>query len=75
MARADPYADIDFDDVTEATGLAIDEIKCLKVWCSSGGCINPIPFPSWIFRHIAKIYIDPEQFQCLLPHFSSSGSS
>ena len=31
MARADPYADIDFDDVTEATGLAIDEIKCLKV--------------------------------------------
>merc|ERR1712002_1456007 len=29
--KADPYADIDFDDVTEATGLAIDEIKCLKV--------------------------------------------
>jgi hypothetical protein len=31
MARADPYADIDFDEVTEATGLAVDEIKCLKV--------------------------------------------
>ncbi len=31
MARPDPYADIDFDEVTEATGLAIDEIKCLKV--------------------------------------------
>ena len=31
MARADPYADIDFDEVTEATGLAADEIKCLKV--------------------------------------------
>jgi len=29
--KADPYADIDFDEVTEATGLAIDEIKCLKV--------------------------------------------
>merc|ERR1712002_587916 len=29
--KADPYADIDFDDVTEATGLANDEIKCLKV--------------------------------------------
>merc|ERR1712107_228196 len=31
MARPDPYADIDFDEVTEATGLAHDEIKCLKV--------------------------------------------
>jgi calmodulin len=29
--RPDPYGDIDFDEVTEATGLAIDEIKCLKV--------------------------------------------
>merc|ERR1712212_1150067 len=29
--KADPYADIDFDDVTEATGLAVDEIECLKV--------------------------------------------
>merc|ERR1711973_696422 len=29
--KADPYADIDFDDVTEATGLAMDEIKSLKV--------------------------------------------
>jgi len=29
--KADPYADVDFDEVTEATGLAIDEIKCLKV--------------------------------------------
>ena len=32
MAKPDPYGDIDFDEVTEATGLAIDEIKCLKVW-------------------------------------------
>merc|ERR1711860_427091 len=31
MPGADPYGDIDFDEVTEATGLAIDEIKCLKV--------------------------------------------
>ena len=27
----DPYADIDFDEVNEQTGLAVDEIKCLKV--------------------------------------------
>merc|ERR1712055_1146260 len=29
--KADPYADIDFEEVTEATGLQPDEIKCLKV--------------------------------------------
>merc|ERR1739840_90200 len=27
---ADPYADIDFDEITENTGLQPDEIKCLK---------------------------------------------
>ena len=27
----DPYADIDFDEINEATSLAHDEIKCLKV--------------------------------------------
>merc|ERR1712242_270470 len=26
----DPYKDIDFDEINEATGLAADEIKCLK---------------------------------------------
>ena len=31
MARSDPYADIDFEEITEQTGLAVDEIKCLKV--------------------------------------------
>merc|ERR1711914_22605 len=31
MGGADPYADIDFDEVNEQTGLAVDEIKCLKV--------------------------------------------
>merc|ERR1711922_50923 len=31
MAKADPYADIDFEEISEATGLAVDEIKCLKV--------------------------------------------
>merc|ERR1712066_250779 len=30
MAHGDPYADIDFDEITEQTGLAGDEIKCLK---------------------------------------------
>ena len=29
--KADPYAEIDFEEVTEATGLQPDEIKCLKV--------------------------------------------
>merc|ERR1712055_497955 len=29
--KADPYADIDFDDITQQTNLANDEIKCLKV--------------------------------------------
>merc|ERR1712037_567847 len=27
----DPYEDIDFEEISEATGLAVDEIKCLKV--------------------------------------------
>ena len=31
MARPDPYADIDFEEINEQTGLAVDEIKCLKV--------------------------------------------
>ena len=31
MARPDPYADIDFEEINEQTGLALDEIKCLKV--------------------------------------------
>ena len=34
MAKPDPYADIDFEEITDATGLAVDEIKCLKV-CGS----------------------------------------
>merc|ERR1711953_1228793 len=31
MARPDIYADIDVDEINEATNLAADEIKCLKV--------------------------------------------
>merc|ERR1712243_11091 len=31
MAKPDPYADIDFEEINDATGLATDEIKCLKV--------------------------------------------
>merc|ERR1712112_194663 len=30
-AKPDPYEGIDFDEICEATGLAVDEIKCLKV--------------------------------------------
>ena len=29
--KGDPYSDIDFEEINEATGLAHDEIKCLKV--------------------------------------------
>ena len=38
MARPDPYADIDFEEINEQTGLAVDEIKCLKVWFNPLGC-------------------------------------
>merc|ERR1711915_348766 len=31
MGGADPYADIDFEEINEMTNLQIDEIKCLKV--------------------------------------------
>merc|ERR1712039_312735 len=31
MAKPDPYEGIDFEEITDATGLAVDEIKCLKV--------------------------------------------
>ena len=31
MAKPDPYADIDFEEINEQCGLANDEIKCLKV--------------------------------------------
>merc|ERR1712039_1075221 len=27
----DPYEGIDFEEISEATGLAVDEVKCLKV--------------------------------------------
>merc|ERR1711997_912550 len=30
MAKADPYAGIEFEEINEATGLENDEIKCLK---------------------------------------------
>merc|ERR1712212_372771 len=30
-AKPDPYEGIDFEEISEATGLAVDEIKCLKV--------------------------------------------
>ena len=39
MAKPDPYADIDFEEITDATGLAVDEIKCLKV---CGSLINSL---------------------------------
>ena len=44
MAKPDAYADIDFDEIIEATCLANDEIKCLKVTLQ---IINPPPYPVW----------------------------
>ena len=35
MAKPDPYADIDFEEINDQTNLANDEIKCLKVNSSS----------------------------------------
>merc|ERR1712126_427052 len=32
MGGADPYADIDFEEINEMTNLQVDEIKCLKVF-------------------------------------------
>ena len=31
MPKPDQYADIDFEEINDQTGLANDEIKCLKV--------------------------------------------
>ena len=31
MAKTDAYADIDFEEINDITGLANDDIKCLKV--------------------------------------------
>ena len=31
MSKPDPYADIDFEEINDATNLQPDEIKCLKV--------------------------------------------
>ena len=30
--KPDPYEGIDFEEISEATGLAVDEIKCLEVF-------------------------------------------
>ena len=45
MAKPDMYADIDFDEINEATNLAADEIKCLKVGYLNT-LISPIK-PHW----------------------------
>ena len=43
MAKPDMYADIDFDEINEATNLAADEIKCLKVgnWTPLSPSLDP----------------------------------
>ena len=44
--KADPYADIDFEEINEQTNLANDEIKCLKVKSTSSVSV----FNSWNFQ-------------------------
>ena len=44
--KADPYADIDFEEINEQTNLANDEIKCLKVKSTSYVSV----FDSWRFQ-------------------------
>ena len=44
--KADPYADIDFEEINEQTNLANDEIKCLKVKSRSSVSV----FNSWNFQ-------------------------
>ena len=44
--KADPYADIDFEEINEQTNLANDEIKCLKVKSTSYVSV----FYSWNFQ-------------------------
>ena len=46
--KPDPYEGIDFEEISEATGLAVDEIKCLKVFplriqkrCQGGMILEP----------------------------------
>ena len=65
--KADPYADIDFEEINEQTNLANDEIKCLKVqYCTTYivsfkkymkefqfdiGSISWKSFSSWLNAH------------------------
>merc|ERR1712002_490511 len=44
MAKPDPYADIDFEEINDATNLAVDEIKCLKVCFDLGEIMRAMGF-------------------------------
>ena len=55
MARADPYADIDFEEIIEQTGLAVDEIKCLKVAFSLFFLVFILYF-SFLLRFIIDLF-------------------
>ena len=43
MDKRNIYADIDFDEINEATNLAADEIKCLKVGNWTLLCLSSDP--------------------------------
>ena len=60
MAKPDPYGDIDFEEINDATGLAPDEIKCLKVQepykqPKSKGIITPYAFDTLQFQGLVAI--------------------
>ena len=54
MAHNDPYAGIEFDDITESTGLAADEIKCLKVSLERAGLLK---VELWLTFSISRLVL------------------
>ena len=48
--KPDPYEGIDFEEISEATGLAVDEIKCLKVFTLLINYTSIPPYSSYTTR-------------------------
>ena len=67
MAHADPYADIDFDEITEQTGLAGDEIKCLKV------SFYPSRLHVYYVKNVHVLIVSFSNFNCENFHIFFSG--
>ena len=67
MAKPDPYADIDFEEINEATGLANDEVKCLKVIL-----INKHVNFTYLLILVSKIFIGRCALTCSTPRSRTS---